>query len=81
MVLYISHVNYDKIVALRGSLPAILKVQFEESVDDIREYVRRRCRQVKPKSLTKKNLVKVQFRNQLKDIIDELFKVRECHTL
>ena len=66
---------WRQIVALRGSVPAVWKVQYEESIGDIREYMRRRCRQVNYKNLSKKNLVKLQYKNQLKDIVDELFMV------
>ena len=51
---------------------------FAENIEDVRVNVRRRCGDRISDSLTPKTLVNVKYKEQLKDIVDDLQAVRAC---
>ena len=54
---------------------------FAENIEDVRTSVRRHCGDRISDSLTPKTLVNVKYKEQLKDIVDELQAVRACQLL
>ena len=71
----------EQVVALRGSVPPVWKHMFAENIEDVRMSVRRHCGDRISDSLTSNTLVNVKYKEQLKDIVDELQAVRAYRLL
>lgn len=66
-------------IALRGTVPPLWKLQYMDSIEDIKAFARRGNAKFAGDAsgkVTKQNLVSVQYRAQLKDIMGELQSVR-----
>ena len=61
-------------VALRGTVPPLWKLQYVDSIEDVKAFARRRNPRIG--GVTKQNLVGVQYKAQLRDIMGELQAVR-----
>ena len=63
-------------VALRGTVPPLWKLQYVDSIEDVKAFARRRNPRIGGGGVTKQNLVGVQYKAQLRDIMGELQAVR-----
>ena len=63
-------------VALRGTVPPLWKLQYVDSIEDVKAFARRRNPRIDGGGVTKQNLVGVQYKAQLRDIMGELQAVR-----